>query len=267
MVSKSELNVPITRSKGRTYTVKDYIVALQRLGIKRGDTICVHSQIYSLGIPLCGKEQLLNYYCKILKESVGQSGTLIMPTFSYSFCNNEVYDIQHTPSSVGILTEHFRKYPGAQRTKHPIFSFAVLGPREEEFLDISWDAFDKEESVYGKLLRSDDSIVLFGAHKGYTFYYLSEQYVGVKHRYFKNFSGTIIDNNRGEQYTQTVPYFVRHLDMRSIEDQRRVDQYLIQAGVLEGVEISGGSISRFHCKDAFQECTKKIMENESYFLL
>lgn len=260
-----ELDIVLTKNNLKEFTVRDYLEALQNIGVKKGDTICVHSQIFNFGLPVCDKETLLKYFCKILLDSIGEKGTLIMPEFSYSFCRDEAYNIQETPSTVGLLTEYFRKYPGVKRTKHPIFSFSILGERQKEFLDISWDAFDENESVYGKMLQSNDKIVLFGAPKGYTFYYLSEQSVRVKHRYFKNFSGMIIDGDK--QYSQTVPYYVRNLDMRSIEDQRKVNAFLYDNHMLNTVNICGGSIRLFHCKEAFEICRNRLKEDEKFFLI
>lgn len=33
-----------------------------------------------------------------------------MPTFTYSFCKNEIYDKLNSKSTVGVLTEYFRKW-------------------------------------------------------------------------------------------------------------------------------------------------------------
>lgn len=263
-ISKDELNIALSRYKEEVFTVRDYLSALEKIGIKKGDTICVHSQLFSFGAPVCNRETFLHYICKVLLDKIGVSGTLIMPTFTYSFCKKQIYDVQNTPSTVGILTEYFRKVPGVKRTKHPIFSFSVVGARQEEFTDICCDAFDLHESVYGKMLQMNDKVILFGAPKGYTFYYLAEQFVGVSHRYFKKFDGILIDE--GRQYNETVPYYVRYLDRQSSEDEFKVDSYLLEKNLLDVVNISGGSIRKFNCKEAFEAFVDKLRDDETYFL-
>lgn len=264
ILNENELEKELTQYGKRIYKVKDYLLALREIGIKAGDTVCIHSQLFGFGMPLCNKDILLDMLCKIFMTIVGPEGTVIMPAFSYSFCKKEIYNIETTPSTVGLLTEHFRNYSGVKRTKHPIFSFSVWGKRQEEFLDICWDAFDLSSSVYGKMIQTNDKIVLFGAPKGYTFYYLAEQAVGVKHRYFKNFDGYIVEN--GKPYYQIVPYYVRHLDMKSAEDENTVDSFLAENNLIRTVNIGSGSIRLFKCKEVFEVLKNKVLENEEYFL-
>lgn len=264
LLSEMELNTVLITSKDTQYHVKYFLEKFERLGIKKGDTICVHSQLFLLGAPACRKHELLSYLCKILLECIGENGTLIMPAFTYSFCRKEVFDVRNTPSTVGILTEYFRQLPDTDRTVHPIFSFAVYGKRKKEFLDIGLDAFDDKNSVYGKMLQSNDKILLLGAPRGYTFYYLAEQSVGVSHRFYKHFTGEIIDGDK--RYCMTVPYYVRHLDMVSAEDEDKVNEYLTKQKIQTVEALCNGSISMFECRSMFECCTEKIKQDETFFL-
>lgn len=254
---------PFSKTEEREYRVGDLQNALQELGIRQGDTVCVHSQIYSLGMPRMSRSEYLKTILNVLKEAVGESGTIIMPAFSYSFCEKEVFDVQNSKSTVGLLTEYFRNSEGVSRTVHPIFSFSVWGRRKEEFLDISTDAFSME-SVYGKMIQSNDKMIMLGADKGYTIYYLAEENVGVSHRFFKNFSGIVRDKEK--EYELTVPYYVRHLDKRSEESPQKVSAYLLRKGIQKSVPFGWGSISSFPCRDMFESIVEKLKEDETYFL-
>lgn len=245
------------------YKICDLQNALWELGIGKGDTICVHSQIYSLGMAGMPRNEYLNTILNVLKEAVGENGTIIMPVFSYSFCEKQVFDVQKSESTVGLLTEFFRNSEDVSRTVHPIFSFSVWGRRKEEFMEISVDAFSME-SVYGKMIESNDKMILFGADKGYTIYYLAEQKVGVSHRFFKNFPGIV--RNEEREYELTVPYYVRHLDKRSEEDPQKVSAYLRERGIQKSVPFGWGIISAFQCRDMFDSIVEKLREDETYFL-
>ncbi len=120
------------RTETETFFISDFTRALTELKICPGDIVCVHSQIFSLGCPFISKENLLELLTEILQQMVGKNGTLIMPAFSYSFCKKELFDVQNTPSDVGVLTEFFRKQKNVKRTAHPIFSFSVWGEKQEE---------------------------------------------------------------------------------------------------------------------------------------
>ncbi|MEX0585920.1 MAG: AAC(3) family N-acetyltransferase [Pirellulales bacterium] len=79
-----------------------------------------------------------------LTRAVGPGGTLCMPThplytdspgFMYDKSDLVLtYDPKRTPSSVGLLTELFRRSPGVLRSAHPLSSLAARGPLAEELL-------------------------------------------------------------------------------------------------------------------------------------
>ncbi len=97
---------------GKKYSDKDLIDAFYQLGIKRGDILCVHTEIFKFGIPLLSRNEFLQTILNCFFEVIGQEGTLIMPTFTYSFCKNETYDKVHSKSKVGVLNEFFRTSGG-----------------------------------------------------------------------------------------------------------------------------------------------------------
>lgn len=261
MVSKKE----ILSLNGKKLTVEDMQNVIKRIGIKKGDTLCVHSQVFSLGKPILSKEEFFETIVKILQDAVGGEGKLIMPTFTYSFCNGKVYDVRNSPSTVGVLTEYFRKMPGVVRTNHPIFSFSIWGRDKEEYLDIGPDAFSLD-SVYGKMIRDNGKIMFLGANLGYTFYYLAEERVNVSHRFFKNFSGELIDADGAHKFIN-VPYFVRVLDKRSIESEEKVAAFLLNAGCQKQVDFGKGTISVIDCKRSFDEMVNAVRQDETLLLI
>lgn len=247
----------------RIYTGFDFAKALKKAGVKLGDTICVQSQLYSFGRSLLKKEDFLSAIISVLKYVIGAEGTLLMPAFSYSFCKGEDYNIQNTPSDVGILTEYFRKMPDVYRTEHPIFSFSICGKRTEEFLSLPVSSFN-EESVYGHMILGNDKLVFLGAPVGYTFYYAAEEYVQVAHRFYKNFEGTTI--NGSKRYKQTVPYYVRNLKQRSTESERKINNYLFENGLQKKTELGKGSITVAETAAVFAGLVDKLRYDEEFFL-
>ncbi|GFI15507.1 SPBc2 prophage-derived aminoglycoside N(3')-acetyltransferase-like protein YokD [Lachnospiraceae bacterium] len=257
------LNEPFIMCHDRIYTGFDFAKALKRGGVKTGDTICVQSQIYSLGRSMLKKDDFLSTIISVLKYVIGTEGTLLMPAFSYSFCKGEDYNVQNTPSDVGILTEFFRKMSDVYRTKHPIFSFAVCGKRAEEFLSLPISSFN-ESSVYGHMILGNDKLIFLGAPVGYTFYYAAEEYVQVSHRFYKNFEGNIINGNK--RYTQVIPYYVRHLDRRSTESERKINNYLFENGFQKKIEFGKGNITVAESAVVFAKLVDKLRDDEEFFL-
>ena len=123
----------------------DIAKALRSCGVKKGDVIFVHSDISAFGkLSMLDAAFLLKSLLDSLKESVGTNGTIIMPTFTYSFTENKPYDIANSKSKVGVLTEYFRKQPDVGRTAHADHSVAVWGRRKDELLKIGKDTFDND---------------------------------------------------------------------------------------------------------------------------
>lgn len=258
-----DFNLKLIEHNGIPYYTRDLLDELKGLGIQKGDILCVHSQIFNLGKPLLPKHEFLHELVLILEELVGEEGTLIMPAFSYSFCNGEIFDVMNTPSTVGILTECFRREVGVKRTHHPNFSFSVWGKKQNEFLDVGPDAFGFD-SVYGKMMRNGGKILMLGANIGYTFYYLAEEHVQVTHRYFKVFEGEIKDGNSKKQVT--VPYFVRKLDRNSEFSEAKLVDYLLEKKIQKQKSFGKGTLAIFDCLRMYEAVVEVLKEDNEFFL-
>ncbi|EJP4488918.1 aminoglycoside N(3)-acetyltransferase, partial [Campylobacter jejuni] len=180
---------------GKKYSDKDLIDAFYQLGIKRGDILCVHTELFKFGVPLLSRNEFLQTILNCFFEVIGKEGTLIMPTFTYSFCKNEVYDKINSKTKMGALNEYFRKQTEVKRTNDPIFSFAIKGVKEELFLKDTTSCFG-ENCVYDMLSKINGKIILLGSKtNGYTFTHFIEEKARVPYRYFKEFQGKIIFEN------------------------------------------------------------------------
>ena len=104
-------------------TVNDIIRFLTELGLKKNDTVLIHSNIATLG----KVENGLDGIFAALLDVIGNKGNLVVPTFSFSFCKSEVFDIQKTKSEVGIFTEYIRNLNSSVRSLHGITSFCSIG--------------------------------------------------------------------------------------------------------------------------------------------
>ncbi|MBI2069276.1 MAG: AAC(3) family N-acetyltransferase [Elusimicrobia bacterium] len=114
-------------------TESDVRALLQEvMGIQPGDAVIVTSSIKALRLAFA-PERLL----EILEEIVGPSGTIAMHSFSQPpsrefLRSGRVFDVKNTPSSTGLLTELFRRRPGAVRSLHPIKAACAKGPLAAE---------------------------------------------------------------------------------------------------------------------------------------
>ena len=116
-----------------------------RLGVREGMVLLVHASMSAIGWVPGGEQTVL----EALSETVGDSGTLVMPTQSWQLCDPAylsstdvprdwwphvreslpAFDAARTPTrTMGALAELFRSQPGTVRSSHPHRSFAAAGP-------------------------------------------------------------------------------------------------------------------------------------------
>ena len=115
---------------------KDYQIIkedLKALGLKRGDAVLIHSSFKSMGAVEGGIETFVN----ALLSVIGDRGTLISPTLTFSFVTMEerVFDYLNTPSCVGAISEFIRHMDGAKRSIHPTHSCAAIGFKRDWYVN------------------------------------------------------------------------------------------------------------------------------------
>jgi aminoglycoside 3-N-acetyltransferase len=125
-------------------SVKSLITSFEKLGIKPGMVLLVHSSLSSIGWVIGGPVAVI----LALEEILGPDGTLVMPTHSGDLSdpkewnnppvpehwkepirqNMPAFDPDLTPTrGMGRIPETFRKGRGVLRSNHPQDSFAARG--------------------------------------------------------------------------------------------------------------------------------------------
>jgi aminoglycoside 3-N-acetyltransferase len=141
-----------------TITLASLAHDLHAIGLRRGDSVLVHSSYRSLGVD--HPETLV----QALTHAIGDTGTLLLPALSYCQTPPTVHSMLATPSCVGFLSEYFRTRPGTQRSLHPTHSVCAIGARVGELLgDHSQDTTPcGPHSPFHKLLHSSGKILMLG---------------------------------------------------------------------------------------------------------
>ena len=138
--------------------------ALHRIGVRpseQGTVLLVHSAMRTLGLVAGGVSTVV----AALREAIGPTGTLVVPTFTSHHRGPEVplIDPARDPSEMGAISEHVRRHPDARRSIALRHSFAALGPRAEAITstDPALSPFD-ERSTFGELLALNSHVLLLG---------------------------------------------------------------------------------------------------------
>lgn len=132
---KRNAELKSAKEKGNVLTKVDLINQFKSIGIQQGDSLLVHSSLSKIGYVEGGAKTVVD----ALLEVVGVNGNLLMPTspnasLQLDFIRDlNVFDVANTPSSLGSVTEHFRKLPNAIRSAHPTEPVSCIGPDAEYF--------------------------------------------------------------------------------------------------------------------------------------
>lgn len=181
-------------------SILDIKKVLKQLGINHGDTVLTHSSFKSLG-PVNGGPKIV---IKALKDTVGNVGTLLFPTYTFEFCKQfnrlgiGFWDIDNTPSEMGIITEVARKQEDAIRTLNPIYSHVIIGKDKYIYGNCDDNNVFGHNSVFAQLHRTNGKILTIGLppNRSWTLLHYLEERKKVSYRSHKIFSGFIISHNQ-----------------------------------------------------------------------
>ena len=103
---------------------------LKKIGLKKGDIVLVHAD--ATPALYLGDYVWWEDACELLKSCLlnvlQDSGTLIVPTINWDFCNGLPYIHSTTISKCGMFSNNILFDPRSIRSFHPIYSFAGIGP-------------------------------------------------------------------------------------------------------------------------------------------
>lgn len=128
---------PLLRFIHGTFTTSDLIAEIDRSLDRDWRILMVHSSLNNLEPMYQGNAMEL---LKALIEYCGPDRTLVMPAFNFgaegegareALKRNSRFDLQRSPSQMGLLTELFRRSRGVHQSRHPAYRIASLGPEAE----------------------------------------------------------------------------------------------------------------------------------------
>lgn len=236
----------------------------QNLGIPRDEILFLHVRLKDLR-----RDEPYGEASKILAEELVEAAwpkTILVPTFTYSFTKNGVYDRVNTGCEVGRFGEEVRQMARYEkRTLNPVFNVVdTMGYVATDRLDES-TAFGPD-SLIDVLARQNYVIVninlpsLISTHLHYV-----EYSQGVDYRFDRQFRGRVsVDGQTFEDVEYT--YFVRDLDMDTKWRREKIKAHLIDRGRLVSAEYDGVEANWIYSHDVDEVIGAKL-EEEPRFLI
>lgn len=233
-------------------------------GVQAGDCLLLHSSLkrtLNTDIALSanlGPSDVL----KSVLDVLGPEGTLLVPLFNFDFCDGVPFDYFKTPSRMGEFTECVRRHDGAVRTGHPVYSFAALGYRAQDFADIDNQSGYGKDSPFAKLMELNGKIGILDLQENdsMTFYHFVEEACGISYRYLKAFTGDYTDRS-GVTSRRTYMINVRDIE-RGVETAvNPAGEILWEAGAYVGDRPGVGSGLRVVEASSVFKITEEIIRS------
>ncbi len=168
--------------------------------------------------------------------------TLCVPTFTFSFCNGEDYNVQTSRCKMGALNEYIRTRPDAIRSADPLMSVALIGADRDLAAALGKNSIGAD-STFDKLHRRPGcKFLFFGASLSecFTYTHYVEERLKVPYRYNREFTGKITDGPITREDTHTL--FVRYKGVLPSSDSK-LEKALLAQGLLRKVACGGSSIA------------------------
>jgi|TARA_B110000037_G_scaffold221591_1_gene293089 aminoglycoside 3-N-acetyltransferase len=198
-----------------------------------------------------------------------KSHTILVPTFTPSFCKTKLFYKDRNPSEVGIFTEYFRNQKNVKRSNHPMFSVAGKGALIKPLTENLSSSSTGDGSIFERLKVFDSYIIFFGSDfiESCTFLHYVEQFVKVNYRYSKYFNGKVVEKDK--VHKGKWEFYVRNTEVFKFKELNRgsqIERDLKKNKILIEKKLGNLKISYCSSRKLFDFVTKKILTNESYIL-
>jgi aminoglycoside 3-N-acetyltransferase len=233
-------------------------------GVRDGDILLVHSRLgrtiralVTAGRPAATAP---DYILASFLTALGPNGTLLLPLFNFDFAKGVPFDLRSTPSQMGALTEAGRRHPGAVRTGHPIYSFAVIGHEAERFRGLTNFSGYGTDSPFALLRAMGGRIGVLDLpdQHSMTYYHHVEECLAAPYRYHKRFTGSYTGWD-GIAEMRTFGLYVRDIERGVTTNVDPMGELLWQRGLYRGDRPGQASGFRTIEAPAFYEAVGEII--------
>lgn len=242
--------------------------ALEDVGLGPGDIVFVQADLDALGSECRSPSRELRCatVLRALQDVVGVGGTIVVPTYTFSFCRGERFDTAATPTAGGPWSpsadflEHVRRLPTAVRSIDPIHSAAGIGPAATRLLgDLPATCFGPG-SLQHRLRQEGARLCTLGLDMGEaTMVHHAEVMAEVPFRYRKLFTGTLVHN--GITRRTGWVYEVRVQAPNFTLDASDVVEEALARGVIRQAPVGCGFIQSADAQAFFELVYRRLERN------
>ena len=234
---------------------------LKKLGVKKNDDLMIHGDagiIFQYGADL---QKNFNLLFKTISNFIGKKGTILIPAFTPSFCKKRVFYKDSEENELGYFGKIFTEKKFFKRTSHPIFSFLIKGNNFNYYDNAALNVSLGKNSIFDLFHKKNGKILVLGNafEKSAVFLHHIEDDAKVNYRYYKYFSGFILDKKIKKPIK--VSYYVRkknHVNSLIFKKSLHMILNITNFGRFEVYSIS--------TKKLYNYCINKLKNNKNYLV-
>jgi len=231
------------KHQDQLYSASDLQNVLRHLAADQCDVLYIHTGM-QFGLPnlQLGRSGVLEAMADIL-YGLGVS-TLVMPSYTFSFCSGKEFDRSKSPSSMGALNEYMRVRHQWSRSCDPLLSNILHGQERGLITKIGKNSVGLGSTF--DLLSALNARVKFlflgpRIHDCFTYMHYLEAVKQVPYRYDFTFKGTIIDGDYC--YEDEYKLFIRDEGVQAGGGAKIYENILIERNLAKFQRVGGGAIT------------------------
>jgi aminoglycoside 3-N-acetyltransferase len=241
----------------------DFLNALKIIGIRQNDVLFIHSNLGLLGAEQSGKN-IGDLVLESLLDFIGQSGSLILPAFTYSHGNSAAFDKKSANgiAPMGILsTKAFEK--GFFRSEDPMFSLLGMGPTIENLLKIENFSSYGHGSAFRKIIELDAKVLSINMGAGSTLLHEMEYSMDVSYRYQKEFNCQVIGGPDRKIGNVKWKAYVRKIEIDGSEASfSRLTSKFCKTNSWHSARLGRGMIGTYNLKEMQCYLREELLNDE-----
>ncbi len=238
---------------------------LTNMGAHDCDVLYIHSAL-NFGLPNMEikNRQLLQCILDMI-ESLNVS-TIVMPTFTFSFCNGKSYDPVTSKSKMGALNEFFRKQDGVIRSNDPLMSVAVKGEDTSLATNVGTHSISDGSTFDMIHHKTGVKFLFFGPRIGdcLTYMHYLEWLFDVDYRYIRHFIGDVIEGGISRRIDQDL--FVRYNGVYANELSYKYEDWMVEEKAARRERLGNGFLSIVGENEA-TDYYKKCLEIDPHYFV
>lgn len=241
--------------------------AMLEIGVARGDLLFCHSNVGFFG-KLDRSVKKSDYFNMILDqivECIGPTGTLVLPSYTYSAPEKKLFTLSESPKFVGAFAQHYVGSKYFIRTVDPNVSVLVLGKLASSLQHISGFSPYSSYGLFDFLHTKGVKIFNINLDAGSTLIHLYEKRHAVKYRFMKSFYSPI--NITGTQETVESQLYVADRSFNgSTANFSRFGRNASATGLYKTKSVGRGFVGMIKSSDT-EKLVKMMLKDNAHSLI